>query len=157
MESDDWPAVRRISEEGIATKLATFETKCPEWDAWDSDHLDSCRLVTEVEGDVAGWAALSPVSDRCCYGGVAEVSVYVGNQFQGQGIGGALLKALIDASEESGIWTLQAGIFVQNEASIRLHERMGFRQVGRRERLGQLNGVWHDVVLLERRSQRVGN
>jgi len=157
MDPDDWPAVRRIYEEGIATGMATFETECPEWDRWDADHLDACRLVAEVGGEVAGWAALSAVSDRCCYGGVAEVSVYVSTRFQRSGIGGMLLDALNEASEENGIWTLQAGIFRENEGSIRLHERAGFRQVGVRERLGQLNGIWHDVVLLERRSSRVGN
>ncbi len=156
MGHEDWPAVRRIYGEGIETGLATFETECPEWEVWNSEHLASGRHVAEMDGEVAGWAALSPVSDRCCYGGVAEVSVYVGARFQGQGVGRSLLEALIGSSEESGIWTLQAGIFKSNEASVRLHERAGFRRVGIRERLGELHGDWHDVVLLERRSEKTG-
>lgn len=152
----DWPAVRAIYAEGIATRNATFETDTPEWGAWDRAHLDACRLVARVDGEVAGWAALSPVSDRCVYGGVAEVSVYVASDASGRGVGTALMRALIAASEEAGIWTLQAGIFPENEASIALHRRHGFRPVGVRERLGQHHGQWRDVALLERRSSRVG-
>ncbi len=152
-----WSEVRRIHLEGIATGEATFETdSSPDWDGWSSEHLEAARLAA-VDGDrVLGWAALTPVSDRCVYGGVAEVSVYVGSEARGRGVGSLLLRALIDESEESGLWTLQAGIFSENETSIRLHEKYGFRVVGRRERLGKLAGRWRDVMFLERRSDRVG-
>lgn len=156
LEPDDWPAMERIYAEGIATGQATLETGTPAWEAWDADHLDACRLVAEDGGDVVGWAALSPVSDRCVYGGVAEVSVYVAPEARGRGVGTALLRRLVRASEEAGLWTLQAGIFPENEASLRLHEKAGFRVVGRRERLGKLDGTWRDVLLLERRSDVVG-
>jgi len=156
MTPHDWPAVRRTYEEGIATGLATFETTAPDWDEWNQSHLPSCRLVACRDGKVAGWAALSPVSDRCAYAGVAEVSVYVAEGHRGHGVGRTLLDALVTASEAQGIWTLQAGIFAANMGSVSLHEHCGFRVVGRRERLGQLNGVWHDVLLLERRSDIVG-
>lgn len=156
MEPHHWDAVRRIYLEGIATGLATFETEAPEWPEWDRAHLPFGRLVATVDDAVAGWAALAPVSDRCVYGGVAEVSVYVGEGRRGMGIGSRLLARLVDASEDGGIWTLQAGIFPENEASIELHRRAGFRIVGRRERLGRLGGRWRDVTLLERRSSTVG-
>lgn len=152
----DWPRVQEIYAQGIATGDATFETEPGEWGDWDGGHIPSCRLVAEVEGEVRGWAALSPASDRCVYGGVAEVSVYVGEEARGRGLGAALLQALVEASEEAGFWTLQAGIFPENEASIHLHHRAGFRVVGTRERLGRLGGSWRDVVFLERRSSRVG-
>ncbi len=152
----DWGPVRRIYEEGIATGDATFETEVPDWGSWDANHLDSCRLVAEREGRVVGWAALAPVSGRCVYGGVAEVSVYVGGAARGGGIGLRLLAALVESSERAGLWTLQAGIFPENVASLRIHERAGFRRVGRRERLGRLDGRWRDVLLLERRSPVVG-
>jgi phosphinothricin acetyltransferase len=155
-EPEDWPAVRAIYEEGIATGNATFETQVPAWEDWDANHLQDCRLVARKDGQVVGWGALSPVSGRCVYAGVAEVSVYVAAAARGQGIGKRLLQALIEVSERRGIWTLQAGIFPENEASIALHERCGFRKVGTRARLGQLRGVWRDVVLLERRSETVG-
>ena len=156
MTPEDWPSVRRIYEEGIATGDATFETSAPSWEKWDAGHLAIGRLVAESDGQVAGWAALSGVSDRCAYAGVAEVSVYVAGSARGQGIGSQLLQALIAASEDGGIWTLQAGIFPENRASIAIHLRAGFREIGRRERLGQLGGRWRDVLLLERRSRRVG-
>lgn len=156
MLPEHWDAVREIFAQGIATGLATFETDVPEWPAWDASHLGSCRLVGLRSGKVVGWAALSPVSDRCVYGGVAEVSVYVGADHRGTGVGGRLLARLIEESERAGIWTLQAGIFPQNQASVALHLRNGFREVGRRERLGQLNGEWRDVLMLERRSRVVG-
>jgi len=156
MTPDDWPAVRRIYEEGIATGLATFEGSAPDWEDWNASHLPKCRLVACRDGKVAGWAALSPISDRCAYAGVAEVSVYVGAAHRGHGVGRTLLEALVTASESRGIWTLQAGIFAENLGSVGLHERCGFRVVGRRERLGQLGGTWHDVLLLERRSDIVG-
>ncbi|NIP58917.1 MAG: GNAT family N-acetyltransferase [Gemmatimonadetes bacterium] len=157
MTRGDWPAVRRIYREGIASGHATFETEIPPWEAWDRDHLEEPRLVAEDEGGIVGWAALSPVSDRCVYGGVAEVSVYVGEEARGRGVGRALLAGLVRASEEEGLWTLQAGIFPENRASIRVHETCGFRTVGVRERLGRMaDGEWRDVVLMERRSETVG-
>jgi phosphinothricin acetyltransferase len=152
MGAADGPAVQAIYAEGIATGQATFETTLPEWSEWDSDHLPVPRLVLRTGTEVVGWAALSPVSDRCVYGGVAEVSVYVAEAKRNQGLGKLLLEALIERSEASDIWTLQAGIFSENTASISLHLSCGFRLVGVRERLGQLNGVWRDVALLERRS-----
>ena len=152
----DWDAVRRIYLEGIATGNATFEQSAPEWDKWDTGHLKTCRLVARAEDDVLGWAALSPVSGRCVYAGVTEVSVYVAERARGRGVGNALMTALIRESEQNGIWTLQAGIFPENAASIKLHQRSGFRLVGTRERPGQLNGSWRDVVLMERRSKTVG-
>ena len=156
MRLEDWPAVRRIYEEGIATGDATFESSAPSWERWDASHLAIGRLVADVDGEVAGWAALSGVSDRCVYAGVAEVSVYVADHARGHGLGGQLLEALIAASEEAGIWTLQAGIFPENAASLAIHRRSDFREIGRRERLGRLRGLWRDVLLLERRSRTVG-
>jgi L-amino acid N-acyltransferase YncA len=156
MRPDDWPAVLSIYREGVATGDATFETLAPPWQEWDERHLPCCRLVLRQGDQVIGWAALSPVSDRCAYAGVAEVSVYVAGAARGQGAGRALLQALVQHSEQAGLWTLQAGIFPENEASVALHTRCGFRVVGRRERLGRLAGMWRDVLLLERRSQIVG-
>ena len=151
----DWSAVRAIYEEGIATGEATFQQTVPEWEAWDESHLEECRLVAERDSDILGWAALSAVSSRCVCAGVAEVSVYIAEAARGQGVGRALLEALVVASEDAGLWTLQAGIFAENAPSLRLHERCGFRVVGRREKLGELNGRWRDVMLLERRSPLV--
>ena len=152
-----WPAARAIYAEGMATGTATFTTELPTWEAWDSGHLPTCRLVaTDETGIVLGWVALSPVSGRCVYAGVAEVSVYVAAAARGRGVGLELMRALVAESEQNGLWTLQAGIFPENAASLRLHEAVGFRQVGRRERIGQLRGVWHDTLLLERRSAVVG-
>ncbi len=156
MKDKDWEAVQTIYQEGIATGNATFETNVPEWKAWHKRHLPACRLVARAKNQVVGWAALSPVSNRDVYSGVAEVSIYVAASAGGLGIGQALLRALIEASEYAGIWTLQAGIFPKNVASIALHKTCGFREVGHRERIGQMNGVWRDVVLMERRSQVVG-
>jgi L-amino acid N-acyltransferase YncA len=157
MVSTDWDAVARIYREGIATGHATFNTDAPAWEAWDAGHLPHSRLVAEDHEGILGWAALIPVSDRCVYAGVAEESVYVGERARGRGVGRALLEGLIAASEGQGIWTLQAGIFPENTASVALHEKLGFRLVGRRERLGQMaNGQWRDVLLLERRSPTVG-
>ena len=156
LEPADWEAVSRIYAEGIETRNATFETTVPNWESWDRAHLSEPRLVAEAGGVIQGWAAISPVSDRCVYGGVAEVSVYVAASSRGQGLGSALLEKLIRETEEAGFWTLQAGLFPENESSLRLHERAGFRVVGRRERLGKLDGRWRDVLLLERRSTRVG-
>ena len=156
MHPDDWPAVRDIYEAGIATGHATFETNAPTWQRWDHAHLVEHRLVAIVDGDVAGWAALSPVSDRCVYGGVAENSIYIHPDYRGRGVGRTLLAALVASSEAAGIWTVQTGIFPENIASLALHERVGFRIIGIRERIGQLNGTWRDTVLLERRSTVVG-
>jgi L-amino acid N-acyltransferase YncA len=149
---EHWEDVARIFGEGIATLQATFETEVPSWEAWDRAHLAEHRLVATRDGTVVGWAALSPVSDRCVYGGVAEGSVYVGESDRGRGVGLALLRTLVESAEAVGIWTIQAGIFPENVASVRLHESVGFRVVGRRERLGKLDGAWRDVLLLERRS-----
>ncbi len=152
-----WTSVEAIYRQGIATGNATFETQSPSWEAWDAGHLAHSRLVAaNADGTVLGWAALSPVSGRCVYGGVAEVSVYGADAARGRGVGRQLLEALISESEKNGIWTLQAGIFPENAASIRLHATHGFRVLGRRERIGKLAGVWRDTVLLERRSAVVG-
>ena len=156
MRAEDWPQVAAIYAEGIATGNATFETSGPEWTQWDAAHLASPRLLARTAKKIAGWAALSPVSRRAVYAGVAEVSVYVSKDMRGQGIGHLLLEALVEASEKQGLWTLQAGIFPENTASIALHKQAGFRVVGTRERLGCMDGVWRDVVLMERRSARVG-
>lgn len=153
---DDWDAVRDIYVEGIATGDATFETDAPSWEIWDGAHRQDGRLVARRGGRIVGWAALTRVSGRCVYAGVAEVSVYVADAARGEGVGRALLEALVAASEDAGVWTLQAGIFPENAASIALHERCGFRVVGRRERLGRLGARWRDVLMLERRSPRVG-
>lgn len=155
MRADDWPVVRAIYLEGIATGQATFETSAPSWDEWDAKHLPQPRIVFRDDGRVAGWAALGRVSVRACYAGVAEVSVYVGDDFRGRGIGSKLLAALLQQSEANGIWTLQASIFPENEASVQLHLRHGFRIVGQRERIAQQNGVWRDTLLMERRSDSV--
>jgi L-amino acid N-acyltransferase YncA len=156
MRPADWECVRAIYLEGIATGDATFETGAPEFEAWDAAHLKACRVVAREGSEVLGWAALSPVSSRCVYGGVAEVSVYVAEAARGRGLGRALLASLVEESERAGLWTLQAGVLAENGASIKLHERCGFRVVGKRERLGKLKGVWRDVVLLERRSEIAG-
>lgn len=156
MTRRDWQAVRRIYEDGIASGDATFESRAPTWQEWDTSHLRDCRFVAGEAGRVVGWTALSPVSNRSVYAGVAEVSVYVSSGAHGRGVGTRLLRALVIESERKGIWTLQAGIFPENEASIALHKRCGFRVVGRRRKLGQMNGKWRDVLLLDRRSATVG-
>jgi L-amino acid N-acyltransferase YncA len=156
MQSADWPAVREIYAEGIAAGQATFETQLPDWEKWDSSHHQDCRLIAREQGHVVGWAALSPVSARSVYSGVAEVSVYVTAAARGRGLGTALLKALIAESESRGVWTLQAGIFPENSASIAIHKSCGFREVGRRQRIGKLHETWRDVLLLERRSTAAG-
>ena len=155
MSGHDWQAIRQIYLDGIATELATFETEAPDWKTWDNEHLACCRLIAGLNGQIIGWAALSPVSGRCVYAGVAEASVYVASDARGQGAGKALLQRLILESEQAGIWTLEAGIFSQNKASIALHTACGFRMVGYRERLGELHGEWRDVVLMERRSSKI--
>ena len=156
MKVEDWDDVASIYREGIATSDATFETDAPTWEKWDKSHHRDCRLVARTEGKVIGWVALSPVSTRCVYSGVAEVSLYVAASTRGIDVGKTLLRALIDESERIGIWTLQAGIFPENAASIALTKACGFREVGRRERVGQMDGVWRDVILMERRSKVVG-
>ncbi len=156
LRASDWEQVRSIYLEGIASGNATFETEAPTWEKWDAAHLPIGRLAARAADVVLGWSALSPASDRCCYAGVAEASLYVGARHRGQGIGTALLQATIDLAEKNGIWTLQAGIFPENRASLALVAICGFREVGRRERLGKLHGTWRDVLLLERRSSVVG-
>lgn len=155
LRPDDWPAVREIYEEGIRSGDATFETEVPSWRRWDAAHPE-LRLVLEGDESVVGWAAVSPASARDCYRGVGEVSVYVAAEARGGGLGRALLDELVERSERAGYWTLTAGVFPENEASLRLHRACGFRQVGVRERIGESGGVWRDVILLERRSSLVG-
>ena len=165
MTPDDYPAVAKIYEEGIATGNATFQTKAPAWASWDKDHLAYGRLIAENTDDtsrynregVVGWAALVPVSGRCVYAGVAELSVYVSENARGLGVGRFLMEKLIEESEINGLWTLQAGIFPENEGSVILHEKTGFRRIGYRERVGQMSdGRWRDTLLFERRSNVVG-
>lgn len=156
MRPEHWEQVRAIYLEGIQTGNATLEADAPEWEAWNAGHVPSPRLVACREETILGWAALSPVSGRCVYGGVAEVSIYIGEAYRGQGVGLTLLQHLVRASEAAGFWTLQAGILKENLASRQLHAKSGFREVGYRERLGKLNGAWRDVVLMERRSSLIG-
>ena len=157
LEPHHFEAVKQIYALGIATGNATFQAEVPAWAAWDESHLKTGRLVALDENDsVLGWAALTPVSGRCVYAGVAEVSIYVHPNHHGKGTGKTLLKALITESEKQNLWTLQAGIFPENAASLKIHQQCGFRQVGYREKIGQLKGVWRDTILLERRSQTVG-
>ena len=149
----DWPDVSRIYQLGMDTNRATFQSECPSWDEWNRSHLAPCRLVIAKDGVVLGWAALTAVSGRCVYAGVAEVSIYIDPDAQGKGVGTQLLNALIVNSELEGFWTLQSGIMQDNEPSIRLHARCGFRMVGYRERIGKDRfGVWRNTVLMERRS-----
>ena len=151
METQDWPAVKAIYEQGIATRQATFETEAPSWEDWDAGHLDEPRLVGVRDGEVVAWGALSPTSRRRCYDGVAEGSVYVAEEARSQGVGRRLLTALVERSEGVGIWTIQASIFPENVASVALHRSCGFRVVGVRERIARLDGAWRDTVLMERR------
>jgi L-amino acid N-acyltransferase YncA len=148
----DWPEVAHVYEQGIETGNATFETEVPNWEEWDAAHLVEHRFVAESDGRVVGWIAAVPVSSRCCYAGVAEISAYVAEHARGQGIGATLLERLIESTEAAGFWTLETGVFPENAPSLALLKRHGFREVGIRERLGQVDGVWRDVVLLERRS-----
>lgn len=156
MQSRDWEFAREIYLEGLATGQATFETEAPDWERWNADHLPVCRLVAGNGDGILGWAALIPVSKREVYAGVAEVSVYVAASARGRGVGGALMRALIEASEQHGVWTLQSIIFPENHASVALHLNHGFREVGRRERIARRHGVWRDTILFERRSRVVG-
>ena len=152
MTAEDWPAVEAIYAEGIATGHATFETTTPSWDEFDRGRHRDHRFVAVEGGDVLGWAALSPTSSRPCYAGVAEHSVYVASAARGRGVGSVLMEALLESADAGGIWTVQTSIFPENEASLALHKRVGFRVVGRRERIAQLDGAWRDTLLLERRS-----
>ncbi|MFD2100572.1 GNAT family N-acetyltransferase [Flagellimonas iocasae] len=156
MQASDWEQVSQIYSEGIATGFATFETNAPSYESWDSAHISSCRIVAEEGNTILGWAALSPVSSRCVYGGVGEVSVYIGASSRGKGVGKLLMDQLITESENAGFWTIQSGIFPENKASIKLHEKVGFRYIGKRERVGKIHGVWKDNLLFERRSNNVG-
>lgn len=156
MTPDDWPTVAAIYADGIITRRATFETTIPTWEYWDKSHTSDCRLVAERDGVVVGWAALSPVSSRAVYKGVADISIYVAPNVRSQGVGKILMDALISDSERHGFWTLQAGILSYNEASLAFHKSCGFREVGKREKIGMLDGVWRDVILMERRSRVVG-
>lgn len=155
MLPEDGTAVLKIFEEGIATENATFDKEAPTWEAWDHKFFKVCRFsLTDENGVVQGWAAIQPISARECYKGVAEVSIYLAASAQGKGLGKVMLQKLILESEEHGFWTLQSGIFPENIASIKLHENLGFRTIGNREKIGQMNGVWRDVVLMERRSNK---
>ncbi|MCL6267029.1 GNAT family N-acetyltransferase [Flagellimonas myxillae] len=156
MTPNDWKQVSQIYLEGIATGLATFEQQIPSYESWDNAHVEACRLVAEQDGQIHGWAALSPVSSRCVYGGVGEVSVYVGSNSRGTGVGRLLLEKLIAESEAAGFWTIQSGVFPENEPSIQLHRKVGFRYIGKRERIGKSNGVWKDNLLFEKRSKTIG-
>jgi L-amino acid N-acyltransferase YncA len=156
LKPEHYPVVRKIYESGIATGKATFQTEAPEWSEWNNSHLQHSRIVAVVNDEVVGWAALTPVSGRCVYAGVAEVSVYVSTEHRGKGIGKLLLDQLISESEKNNIWTLQAGVFPENNSSLKIHEKAGFRKIGLRERIGKMKGVWRDTVLLERRSVTVG-
>ena len=153
MTAEDWPAVEAIYREGIATRQATFETETPTWDEFDAGRLADHRLVAVDDGRVIGWAAFSPTSRRDCYAGVVEHSVYVSASSRGHGVGRSLMEALVHRADEVGFWTIQTNMFPENEASLALHERLGFRVVGRRERIAELDGVWRDTILLERRSK----
>lgn len=156
MEFQHWEDVKRIYEEGIATRNATFESSAPSWEIWDAGHLKNCRFVALDNGIVTGWAALTPVSGRCVYAGVADISVYVSEAYRGKKIGHRLLQQLIDSSEKAGLWTLQAGIFPENLFSVALHEKNGFQVIGVRKKIGKMDNQWRDTLLLERRSTIVG-
>jgi L-amino acid N-acyltransferase YncA len=156
MRPGDWSSVATIYRQGIETGNATFQTDIPTWDSWDAAHIKNCRIVAAHSEEIIGWAALTPVSGRCVYAGVAEVSVYVSPRYHGQKIGTMLLGKLISESEEAGLWTLQSSIFPENLPSLRIHLNLGFRKVGVRKKIGKMNGIWRDTVLLERRSAITG-
>ncbi|ADH97947.1 GNAT family N-acetyltransferase [Salisediminibacterium selenitireducens] len=152
MTVQEWPAVSAIYQAGLDTELATFETVVPSWDSWNQAHHETCRLIAEYGGTIAGWAALAPTSPRYAYRGVAEISIYIAPGASGLGVGRTLLNALIEDSEKAGFWTIQSAIFRENQASIHLHKKCGFRQIGYREQVAERHGVWHDIILMERRS-----
>lgn len=156
MLPEHWKDVSKIYKEGIDTGMATFEKEIPTWKTWNNGHLKECRIIAQINQEIVGWAALSPVSSRCVYGGVGEVSVYVDKEFKRNNIGKKLLQKLINESEKNGLWTIQSGVFPENIASIKLHKKLGFRQIGYREKIGKLDGVWKDNILLERRSKLIG-
>lgn len=156
IEAHHYPQIAAIYLQGIATSNATFQTEATSWEVWDKSHLQHSRLAAFAKDEMAGWAALSPVSSRCVYAGVGEVSIYIADKFRGKGIGKMLFLQLIKDSEENNLWTLQSGIFPENIGSIKLHESCGFRQIGYRERIGKMNGIWRDNILMERRSKTVG-
>jgi L-amino acid N-acyltransferase YncA len=156
IDHTNFDQVAEIYKQGIETGLATFQNDIPDWDSWDKSHLSNCRIAVFENNQMAGWASLSPVSGRCVYAGVAEVSVYIAAGQRGKGVGSLLLNQLIDQSEKAGFWTLQSGIFSENIASIKLHEKCGFRQIGYREKIGRKNGIWKDNIIMERRSKIVG-
>tara|TARA_R110002050_G_scaffold111752_4_gene225580 strand:+ start:4879 stop:5370 length:492 start_codon:yes stop_codon:yes gene_type:complete len=156
MKNSDWPSVAEIYRQGMDTGFATFEKVVPSFEVWDAAHLEAGRLVAAKGETILGWAALSPVSSRCVYGGVAEVSVYIGQGSRGQGVGKLLMQQLIVESEKAGLWTLQSGIFPENKGSVELHRKMGFRFIGKRERVGKRDNVWKDNLLFERRSTIIG-
>ena len=156
MKKDDWISVAEIYRQGIESGNATFQRDIPTWDEWDSGHIKTCRIVASINNEIAGWATLTSVSGRLVYAGVAEISVYVSNLFKGQKIGTQLLERLISESEKEGYWTLQAAIFPENKASLKIHLNLGFRNVGFREKIGKMSDIWRDTILLERRSQKVG-
>ena len=156
IEKDNFNQVAEIYRQGIETGIATFQNDIPDWDSWNKSHLQNCRIAAFNNNVMMGWAALTPVSSRCVYAGVAEVSIYIGEAFRGKGVGELLLTHLIKESEQAGLWTLQSGIFPENIGSIKLHENCGFRQIGFREKVGQKNGIWKDNIIMERRSKTVG-
>jgi L-amino acid N-acyltransferase YncA len=156
IDHTNFDQVAEIYKQGIETGLATFQNDIPDWDSWDKSHLSNCRIAVFENNQMAGWASLSPVSGRCVYAGVAEVSVYIAAGQRGKGVGSLLLNQLIDQSEKAGFWTLQSGIFSENIASVKLHEKCGFRQIGYREKIGRKNGIWKDNIIMERRSKIVG-
>lgn len=156
MSIESWNDVSRIYNDGIATKNATFEKQAPPWESWDNSHRKDCRLISKIDNKIVGWAALSNVSSRCVYSGVAEISIYIDFAYRNMGIGSKLMDSLIKESELVGIWTLQAGIFPENIGSIKLHQKYGFRIVGYKEKIGKMEGIWRDVTNLERRSKVVG-
>ncbi len=152
----DYIQIAKIYKQGIDTGIATFQNEIPDWQSWDKSHLENCRIALIESNEIIGWAALTAVSNRCVYAGVAEVSVYVATNFRGKGMGEILLNSLAEESEQAGIWTLQSGIFAENIGSIKLHEKCGFRQIGYREKIGQKNGIWKDNIIMERRSKNIG-
>jgi L-amino acid N-acyltransferase YncA len=156
IHKDHFPEIAEIYRQGLETGNATFETTLPTWEEWDKAKLKHSRLVAIIDNTVVGWAALSAVSDRCVYGGVAEVSIYISNDYQGKGIGKALMQKLIEESESNRIWTLQSGMFPENETTVALHKSAGFRMIGHREKVGKLGNTWRNTIMMERRSKTIG-